>query len=185
MHCIACQTPLIIGCISDSNNVKREKKKKKKKDLLTRKKDSQCYGTLFTYSKCANIRAVLIWVFIANITAESWRIFLTDIHIWISLVLQWKNQTPTKLHYWIYKKSIYKIQKQCFDRVNLEETTIPFFFGNGMTNLCDSGTKTCVHKHGKKMALDQNGRKQPGKFLIQNTSWSTQTWNTCVGKCIY
>ncbi len=31
-------------------------------------------------------------VFIATIIAESWRIFLTDIHILISLVLQWKNK---------------------------------------------------------------------------------------------
>lgn len=56
-----------------------------------------------------------------------------------------------------------------------------------MTNLCDSGTRSCsggawVHMHGKKMALDKNGGKLPGKFLIQNTSRSNQTWNTCVGQ---
>jgi len=154
--------------------------------------NSRCYGTLFTCSKCANIRAVLI----LNLHRYyyNWKLrHIPDRHPHsnnISFAVE-KKQTPIKLHYWIYKKIIYIIQKEWFDSkpwINHYSIFVEMETQIYVTREQTVAGKTHwigPHRRSRWACVHWQKKKKTGKFLIiQNTPLSNQTCNTCGGKCI-
>lgn len=130
------------------------------------------------------------WVFIATITAERWGIFLTDIHI-LNISFAVEKTNTYKITLLNLQKSIYKIQKECFYRVNHVETTIPFLWKwNQFMWLWNKKLLVRRVELGYIHVGEKNGTWQKwqeikrGKVLIQNTPLSNQTCNTCGGKYI-
>lgn len=190
MHFIPCQTRWLLAALVMATPWRGEKLER----------ISRFYGTLLTYSKCANVRAVLILGL--HRYYYSWTLrHIPDRHPHSKH--QFCSGKNKHLQNYITEstKSIYKIQKECFYRVNLEETTIPFLWkwNNKFMWLWNKkllvrhliGPHRCsrgawVHKRGGKNGTWQKWQeKKLGKDLIQNTPLSNnQTCNTCGGKYI-
>ncbi len=70
------------------------------------------------------------------------------------------------------QKSIYNIQKECFDRVNHYSIFVEMEWYIYVTREQEAaglgGPHRWVHQHGKKMALDKNGRKQHDTLNTKN-----------------
>lgn len=106
MHFIACQTPLTFGCIIVMATTWRGKKRFCRLERST----VNAMGPSLHIPNVQILEQYWFVVFIATIIAESWHI--PDRHPHSNIISSAvKKQTPTKLHYWIYKKVFTKYKR--------------------------------------------------------------------------